>query len=351
MSKFKIQTLSEKLRARKRTRATLIVVLVLLLPFLIAGSWFWLQINPITGAGEKVEFVIERGSGTSAIGEILEKNGVVNSGTAFAYYSKLARRGPYQAGTYELNKNLGARDAATVLEKGPIVNYDSFTIIPGQRLIDVKTNVAKLPNLSEQGFQTGLDSGAFRSKFQPEQVTTLEGLLLPETYSISTSETESDIIRRSLQEFDARATANGLAGDYNGYSAYEIIVIASMIEKEARFEGDRKLIASVIYNRLSKDMLLQIDATVLYGLGKSGGSLSLADLKVDGPYNTYINKGLVPTPISMISMSSLRAALNPEPSTFLYYVLKDAKTGEHAFANTYQEHLANIEKAKQDGAL
>ena len=73
MSKFKIQTLSEKLRARKRTRATLIVVLVLLLPFLIAGSWFWLQINPITGAGEKVEFVIERGSGTSAIGEILEK--------------------------------------------------------------------------------------------------------------------------------------------------------------------------------------------------------------------------------------------------------------------------------------
>ena len=124
-----------------------------------------------------------------------------------------------------------------------------------------------------------------------------------------------------------------------------------MIEKEARFEGDRKLIASVIYNRLSKDMLLQIDATVLYGLGKSGGSLSLADLKVDGPYNTYINKGLVPTPISMISMSSLRAALNPEPSTFLYYVLKDAKTGEHAFANTYQEHLANIEKAKQDGAL
>jgi len=351
MSKFKIQKPSEKLRARKRTRATLIVILVLLLPFLATGSWFWLQINPISGPGEKVEIVIERGSGTSEIGEILEEKGVVNSGTAFALYSKLARRGPYQAGTYELRKKSGARDAAIALEKGPIVNYDNFTIIPGQRLVDVKNNVGKLPNLTSEGFQTELDSGIFRSQFQPEGINTLEGLLLPETYSISTTETEKDIIRRSLQEFDARASANGLSGEFNGFSAYEIIIIASMIEKEARFEGDRRLIASVIYNRLAKDMLLQIDATVLYGLGRSGGSLSLDDLKSNTPFNTYVNKGLVPTPISMISMSSLRAALNPEQSTYLYYVLKDAKTGEHEFANTYEEHLANIEKAKQNGAL
>ncbi len=351
MSRLKIERPTEILRVKRRKRATLLVISILLLPFLLAGSWFYLQVKPISSAGAKVKIVIERGSGVSQIGQVLEKNGVIGSANAFVLYSKSARRGPYQAGTYELHKNLGARAAAIVLEKGPIINYDKFTIIPGQRLVDVIENVGKLPNFSSERLRQELDSGVYRSKFQPEEINTLEGLLLPETYSISSSETEKDIIRRSLQEFDARARANGLEDEHNGFSAYEIIIIASLIEKEARYEGDKELIASVIYNRLKIDMLLQIDATVLYGLGRSGGSLSINNLQTDTPFNTYIHKGLVPTPISMISMSSLRAALNPAQSNYLYYVLKNSETGEHEFAQTYEQHLANIEKAKSNGVL
>ena len=98
-------------------------------------------------------------------------------------------------------------------------------------------------------------------------------------------------------------------------------------------------------------MALQIDATVLYGLGRSGGSLSNADLEKDTPYNTYLYKGIPASPISMISMDSLKAALNPDETDYIYYVLTDTKTGEHKFAVTYDEHLANIADAKERGVL
>lgn len=351
MSKFKIQRPDEKQRARKRNFATFTVVILLLLPFILGGAWFWLQLNTLGSPGKVVSVDIPKGSGVSAIGSILEKNSVVKSGSAFSIYSKLARRGPYQAGQYEMPTNIDASQAATILEKGPKINYDAFTIIPGERLVDVQAKVDDLPNMTAEGFQSVLDSHRYVSKFQPTPETSAEGLLLPETYSISSSETEADLIRRAMEEFDARASANGLTGSFNGYSAYQLITIASLIEKEARYSEDRPKIASVIYNRLAQGMPLQIDATVLYGLGRSGGSLSIGDLKVDTPYNTYIHTGLVPTPISMISMDSLRAALNPADTDYLYYVLIDSKTGQHAFSKTYDEHLQNIEKAKQNGAL
>lgn len=351
MSKLKIQRPEEKVRVRRRNALTLFVVLLLLSPFIFGGAWLWFQINTFGSPGEKVSIEIAKGSGVSEIGETLEKNGVVKSGRGFAIYTKLNRRGPYQAGQYEINKNLDAGQAASVLEKGPKINYDKFTIIPGQRLIDVQKNVGKLPGLSSEKFNQAASSGIYKSKFMPPESTNLEGFLLPETYQISSSENEEDIIRRSLEEFEARAQTNGLNGDANGYSAYQIVTIASLIEKEARYEDDRALISSVIYNRLKMDMLLQIDATVLYGLGRSGGSLSKSDLAKDTPFNTYTRKGLVPTPISMISMSSLRAALEPAESDYLFYVLIDAKTGKHAFSKTYEEHLNNIEIAKQNGAL
>lgn len=351
MSRFTIQRPQEKLRVRSHRRATLIVVALLIFPFLCAGTWMWFQINTFGSPGKEVTIEIAKGSGISEIGDILEKNNVVNSSTAFSLYSKLARRGPYQAGQYVMPTEIGASQAAGILEKGPKINYDSFTIIPGQRLVDVQGAVDKLPGMSAEGFDEVLESHQYVSRFSPTPESSLEGMLLPETYSISTMENEADIIRRSLQEFEARAANNGLSGNVNGFTPYQLITIASLVEKEARTDDDRPLVASVIYNRLAADMPLQIDATVLYGLSRGGGSLSKTDLATDTPYNTYIHKGLVPTPISMISMDSLRAALNPADTTYLYYVLIDKETGKHAFANTYAEHLANIEKAKENGAL
>jgi UPF0755 protein len=351
MTKLKIERPEEKKRVRKRNIAALVVVLVLLTPFLLGGMWLWFQINSFGSAGKPVTINIPTGTGTTGIGDILEDKDVVRSGTAFAVYSRLANRGPYQAGQYSVPTNISASEAATVLEKGPKINYEKFSIIPGQRLIDVQNNVDDLPELSGETFGEVASSGQYRSRYQPTDSTNLEGLLLPETYSISDTETEANIIQRALQEFDARAQANGLTGDANGLSPYEIIIVASLIEKEARYVEDRPLIASVIYNRLAIDMRLQIDASVIYGAGRSGGSLSRAELQTDTPYNTYTRSGLPPTPISMISMASLRAALNPAESNYLYYVISDAETGEHAFAETFEEHLVNIQKAKDSGDL
>lgn len=351
MSRFKIQRKEEKVRAKKRNRLAMLVVLFLLSPFILGSGWLWYQLNALGKAGSVVTIEIAKGSGVREIGAVLEENNVVRSGAAFSVYSKLARRGPYQAGKYEIATNIDAGQAASVLEKGPKINYDKFTIIPGQRLVDVQNNAAQLPGMSEKGFQEALSSGKFVSRYSPDGNTSLEGLLLPETYSIATTETEEDIIRRSLQEFDARARSNGLEGSVNGYTPYQIITIASMIEKEARYSDDRPIIASVIYNRLAIDMPLQIDATVIYGLGRSSGSPSSSELKQDTPFNTYIHKGLIPSPISMISMDSLRAALNPATTDYLYYVLMDADTGKHAFAKTFEEHNQNIRTAQNNGAL
>ena len=350
MTKLKITKNKEKKRVKKRNRKTIIAISIFLLPFVFFGAYMWYNVSSFGSPGKTVTIEVKTGASTSQIGESLENQGVVNSGTAFAYYTKLAGRGPYQAGKYEIRKNVGASKAADVLEKGPKINYDNFTIIPGQRLVDVGDNVGELPNMSVEKFNEYANSGTYRSKYMPEGVSNLEGFLLPETYKISSGENEGDLIRRSLESFEARASNAGLK-EFRGLTPYQVVIVASLIEKEARFSGDRTKIASVIYNRLAKDMPLQIDATVLYGIGKSGGSLTNKDLQTDTPFNTYTRKGLPGSPISMISMDSLSAALNPADTTFLYYVLTDAKTGEHKFANTYEEHLANIEDAKARGQL
>lgn len=351
MSRFKIQRRDERRRARKRTIAAFAVLAFLVLPFLGGAGWVYFQVHASGSAGKQVTVDIPQGSGVSTIGDILEKNHIIRSGFAFAVYTKINRRGPYDAGQYEMPTNIDASRAADILVKGPKINYQDFTIIPGQRLIDVRNNVDKLPTMTGKAFDDVLASNEYRSKFEPDGTNNLEGLMLPETYSISGAESEASIVQRAVQEFDARAQNNGLSGEFKGLTPYQVIIVASLIEKEARYSGDRKLISSVIYNRLAHDMPLQIDATLLYGLGRASGSLSNTDLQKDTPYNTYLHKGLPPTPISMISMASLQAALNPADTTYLYYVLTDAKTGKHAFANTYEEHQANIVDSKARGQL
>ena len=195
-------------------------------------------------------------------------------------------------------------------------------------------------------------SGAKRSKYQPEGNTSLEGLLWPSTYRIADTDDEIDVLGAMVSEFERNADALLLeSASVEGRTPYEILVIASLIEAEAGTDEDRPLIASVIYNRLREDMPLQIDATLLYASGDpTKQSISEADQQVDSPYNTYLNKGLPPTPIAGVSEASLRAALAPADTDFRFYVVADA-SGRHAFAPTYEEHLANIEAARAAGIL
>jgi UPF0755 protein len=154
--------------------------------------------------------------------------------------------------------------------------------------------------------------------------------------------TMSERVARELGYDDAQART--------GRSAYEVLVIASLIEAEAKVDEDRAKISRVIYNRLDASMSLGIDATVYYALGRRGGPLTESDLAVDSPYNTRKVVGIPPTPIALPGRASLEAAINPEPGPWLYYVLADA-SGVHAFSEGYEEFLDNVAAAREKGLL
>src|SRR5207344_622789 len=169
----------------------------------------------------------------------------------------------------------------------------------------------------------------------------------PDTYQLIKKGLTADlVIRRMLQQFDTEAAAIDLSGGAKrlGLTPYEVVIVASMIEREAQVDKERPLVASVIYNRIAQHMTLGIDATLLYDDPTPDGELSTADLQTDTPYNTRINAGLPPTPIASPGRASLEAALHPAQTDYFYYVLcpPDGE-GVHRFAVTYQEHLANVQ--------
>ena len=173
----------------------------------------------------------------------------------------------------------------------------------------------------------------------------LEGFLFPSTYNISLNWTSKEIIGLMLKQFDKVWTDEyQKRADELGYTTKEIITIASLIEREAKLPEERPTISSVIHNRLEVDMLLQIDATIQYILGKQKERLYYKDLEVKSPYNTYLNKGLPPSPIAVPGVSCIEAALYPETTPYFYYRTKNDNSGAHNFAETLSEHIANGNK-------
>jgi UPF0755 protein len=173
----------------------------------------------------------------------------------------------------------------------------------------------------------------------PTGLTNLEGLLYPSTYWLSDGDGATQLIGAQLAAF-AQKTADlpWANAEALGMTPYEIVIVASLIEKEVSVAAERPIVARVIYNRLKKKMTLGIDASVRYALDKWTGDLTSEDLKVDSPYNTRVKKGLPPTPISNPRVESIEAALKPAEVDYLYYVLKDSK-GNHFFTASYDEFI------------
>jgi UPF0755 protein len=211
----------------------------------------------------------------------------------------------------------------------------------------IADEVGKIPGLSRDRFLEVAASGVVRSKFQPSGVTSLEGLTWPDTYYVSKGEDEEQVLRTLVEHFDEEATKAGLASSPD---AYRTLVIASLIQTEAKLDADRPQIAAVVENRLRDDMELQIDATLLYARGSRQGPITDEDYERDSPYNTYRNKGLPPTPISTVTKTSIEAALDPADVPYKFYVLID-ESGRHKFANTYAEHEKNVAEARRKGLL
>ncbi len=326
----------------------LLVVLVVVVP----GAWFVWQLDPPGGPGDGVSVRIEDGWGVREIGDALADEGVVGSSLAFQVYAGVTRRGPFQAGEYDLRSGLGVRGAARELEAGPDVVFEELAVPPGLRLTEIADRVGELPGRSSESFLQLATSGTIRSRYQPGEVRSLEGLLYPDTYVVADHEDEADILRQMVDRFDEVADQVGLeAGAAGvGLTPYEAIVVASLIESEAGVPEDRVRISRVVFNRLADGTPLQIDATVLYAIGERRLQTTPEERAVDSPYNTYVIRGLPPTPISSVTDASLLAAIAPADGPWRYYVLIDGD-GRHAFAETFAEHLANVAVAEERGLL
>jgi UPF0755 protein len=186
--------------------------------------------------------------------------------------------------------------------------------------------------------------------FRPKGVKSLEGLLFPQTYRIDKDATAVGVLQQMLDQADSVMNQFDLTATPRHLSPYQILTIASMVEREAKVPQDRPKIARVIYNRLARGQPLQIDATVQYALGSNKPRLSTKDLQVASPYNTYLHAGLPPTPIASPGQASIKAALEPADGPWLFYVLTDAD-GHHAFTASATEFAKLKEAAKRKGLL
>jgi UPF0755 protein len=341
------------MRARERAiRSLLILVLVFVVLGAAAGGVYMYAIGG-SGPSQPVDVVVPGGATAAEVGSLLEEAGVIRSSLAFRLMASLRGGGSdIRAGQYALRTNMPLDEVFLLIEKGPGDTTPTVTVtVPeGYRVEQVADRLVDELGLNRRRFIAAATSGEYAlPPHLPEGTDTVEGFLFPETYEIRESATVDDVITRLLEQF--RLVAEGLPWDRAGelgVTPYEVVIVASLIEEEARIPEDRSKIAAVIYNRLARGMNLEIDATVLYALPRHKERLLYEDLKIQSPYNTYLHPGLPPTPIASPGRASLEAALQPADADYLYYVVID-DDGRHAFTASYEEFLRFKEQAQQDG--
>lgn len=291
--------------------------------------------------GKTVVVSIPHGSSASDVAKLLADRNIIPSALGFRIYLKIHGTDPtIEAGRYELHEGLDVKDALAGLDQRPLgAKYVKVTFPEGSWLVDFARILDRDTHVSGKKFLHLAHSGQVRSKFEPPNVHNLEGLLFPSTYQIVGHDTPLTVLRRLVDQLDAQVSKIDLSQiDAMGYTPYQAIVVASMIEAEAKLDKDRRKIAEVIYNRLHQGIPLGIDATISYALGHHVSALTQSDLAVDSPYNTRLHSGLPPTPIGAPGLASLQAAASPDTGNLLYYVVASCG-GDHFFTSDYSAFL------------
>lgn len=325
----------------KITIAAFIILAVGIIGFKVAMSY---AVEPYDSTDSaKVIITIPIGSGTSQIAAILEKKGIIGDGDIFKLVSKITgNNGKYKAGTYALSPSMNSNEIMKKLKSGISVG-NMITIPEGYAIAQVAGVLEKAGLVDKAVFLDELGNGSFEQKFikfLPVGPSRLEGFLFPETYEIPVNASEYDIINIMLNQFDKLYTDEYYTrASELGLNINEIITIASMVEREAAVNEDRPKVASVVYNRLKQSMPLQFCSTVQYVLGDQKARLSYEDTQIDSEYNTYINAGLPPGPICSPGLESIKAALYPAETEYLYFVVDPNGKRTHQFAKTYEEFL------------
>ncbi|XEC93119.1 endolytic transglycosylase MltG [Paenibacillus tarimensis] len=349
----------------RKSRITIWVVLSLLgVVFITAAGialYIWNGLRP-TAEGELVRIEIAKGTTPFKVAEQLEEEGIIRNAFIFKYYLRFNNEGSrFQAGVYDMHPGMEHEEIIAKLNSGDTVKAETvrFTIPEGYTVLQIADKLSaeglvdkqKFLELAESEAMFAYSEAASQVQAKDEMHHVLEGYLFPETYEMKKDSTEQDIIIRMLQELDRKLNQLpegwGDALEERELTFHEVMVIASLVEREVVVDEERPIVAGIIYNRLKLGMPLQIDATVQYLLDKPKERLLEKDLQVESPYNTYKVNGLPPGPIANPSLASIEAALFPEETEYLFYVTKKDGSQKHLFAKTYNEHLNNINKSKQ----
>jgi UPF0755 protein len=328
-----------------------VVAVLLVAGAAYAGARYYDWCQEASGPRTAVAFEVAEGASGSAVVDALHEQGVVRCGMVTKWL--LRRSGlesEFRAGTFELTTNMTPDEAFEVLTTPPEpVPTVRLTVPEGYRVTQTAERVQEALGIPARRFVRMANSGRWSlPPYLPPDAVSVEGFLFPETYEfIEGGTTVRDVIRRLLDQFERESqTLPWANAEELGVTPYEVVIIASMIEEEAKLDEERSLIAGVIYNRLREGMVLGIDATLLYDDPTPDGQLSFSDLEFDSPYNTRINAGLPPTPIASPGRASLEAALNPAETEYFYYVLC-GEDGHHEFGVTLADHEANRVKCDE----
>ena len=318
----------------------------LVLIFIIIGGIFIgykSLISPVSNDTSLIEVDISDGSSLKSAARLLEEKNLIKNETAFLIYAKINSLENIKSGSYSLNKSQNVEEILQILNKGSKPIGIKITIPEGY---EIRNIAEKLESAGITDFDSFISDTSnvdlYKSQYPylnlPE-VKSLEGFLFPDTYYISKEATNEQIIKMFLDRFSEVYEEQQLESKIqeSGLNINEFITLASIVEREAVKKEERPIIAGIFYNRLSIQMPLQSCATVQYILKERKPVLSIADTKIDSPYNTYLIKGLPPAPIASPGLDAILATSNPQHTKFIYFVAKG--DGGHEFSETYEQHL------------
>jgi UPF0755 protein len=336
-------------------KRVLLFILVLVLAAAGAAAWGWYCITqPYQGfASGGVFLTVPHGASSRGVAHILESNGVVRSALAFEIYARRHPRRSLEAGEYLFDRPVSGREVFWKLAKGEVYEIP-FTVREGETLYDIAHDLEAGHFLSADDFVKAASDPMMIRDVDPHALT-LEGYLFPATYQLPRHPVAVELTAAMVKKFKEQwaRISPPMAGDdktrlASGYPISSIVTLASLVERETPKKEERPLVAGVFENRLRKDMMLQCDPTVIYALeqeGRYNGTLTGADLHVNSPYNTYEHTGLPPGPIGNPGEASLRAALQPAETDYLYFVANTQ--GGHFFSATLEEHNRNVTKYRR----
>ncbi|MDV2685948.1 endolytic transglycosylase MltG [Alkalihalophilus lindianensis] len=358
------ERVSEAKVVRKIVLYSVIGLAVMTLIAIISGYFYFKNaLGPVdSGEGETVEVTIPMGSSSSQIGQVLEEEGLINNGTIFRYYVRYKNESGFQAGNHTLSTSMTIDEIIEELKKDGNLHAEPelvFTIPEGRWLEDVATMIANETGHEADDVMEVLNDEEYLEELigkytmltedilQEDIRYPLEGYLFPARYDFEEEQPEiKTVIEMMLSRTQGIIEQNASAIEESGYSVHEILTLASIIEREAQTSEDRYKISGVLYNRLDDEMRLEVDPTVAYAIGEHRYMTSFNDLNVESPYNTYRNVGIPIGPIANPGEDSIKAALAPEDTNYLFFYAR--YNGEVIYNETYEAHNRTHQQYRQE---